>query len=119
MRIRGQSQEAQAARLRNGCCPVHGLGMPQIGRWFYPEEDGTISAFTYVGCPRKDCDIAAKQGHPWGNAYDVFHTKDEILQRSGQEFRNYMRHLRDTFPVDTQPYVQLSQIMARWGEAFE
>lgn len=38
------------ARLRDGGCPTHGIGLAQIG---VDEHKGPVSA-----CPRRDCDFA-------------------------------------------------------------
>lgn len=52
-----QSSSERAKRLQEGRCPVHGLWMPQIDGWHYPE-DG--KRYTLVGCPRSDCAIVAR-----------------------------------------------------------
>jgi hypothetical protein len=69
--VKGQSAEARAERLAKGCCPTHGIGMPQVDIWYYPpgqtrwqggelaEGDETFP-YTIVGCPRRDCDEYAK-----------------------------------------------------------
>lgn len=56
-----QRSEDRKSRLGKGCCPVHGLWMGQIDRW-YEQKHG--KPFTYVGCPRRACKIRAK-------AYDI------------------------------------------------
>jgi hypothetical protein len=61
-------RQKQKVRLRDGRCPVHGLPMPQIGRWHYPRKD---KAFTIVGCPRRDCSVIAKAREPFQN-YELF-----------------------------------------------
>lgn len=53
-----QSPEAQAERLDNGRCLIHGILMTQIGSWYEPI-DGRAQ-YTIVGCPRRDCDQQAK-----------------------------------------------------------
>ncbi len=60
-----QSVADQAKRLNGGRCPVHGLGMGQVDR-YYETDDG--QPFTIVGCPRRDCGIRAKAyglNGPW------------------------------------------------------
>jgi hypothetical protein len=49
---RRQTPVDQIERLANGCCPVHGLFMPQVGSWY--QRPGT-AWFTIVECPRRDC----------------------------------------------------------------
>jgi hypothetical protein len=54
-----QSAEDRARRLENGCCPVHGITMLQVGL----TEDG----LRYIaGCTRKDCDIRGITDEPFG-----------------------------------------------------
>jgi hypothetical protein len=55
---RRQSPMDQIERLyANGCCPVHGLFMPQVATWYqYPGG----AWFTVVECPRQDCAQRAK-----------------------------------------------------------
>ena len=50
-------------RLEQGCCPVHGIGMGQIGCWYYPPD---AEAFTVVQCPRRDCRRLGKTSVPGG-----------------------------------------------------
>lgn len=54
--MKKQSIQDRRLRLGQGRCPVHGLDMPQIDGWCETEQDGQ---FTYVGCPRKDCNVEA------------------------------------------------------------
>lgn len=68
--MKGQNPDAQAERLRAGCCPVHGLRMTQITAW----SDGDDS-WCYVGCPRKDCDIAAKSRTPLAECFEPVQAK--------------------------------------------
>lgn len=63
---RGQSGEAQAERLKNGCCPVHGIPMYQVGRWYKPLDDRP--AYTIVACSRKDCEVIARESAPFQDA---------------------------------------------------
>jgi hypothetical protein len=63
---KGQSPETQAERLGDGCCPIHGIPMSQVGTWYEPV-DGRPS-YTIVGCPRRDCNVLAKQSSPFGAA---------------------------------------------------
>lgn len=63
---RGQTAEMQAERLQRGCCPIHGLAMYQVGRWYEPM-DGRPT-YTIVGCPRQDCGVTAKASSPDGPA---------------------------------------------------
>jgi hypothetical protein len=54
---RRQSLVDQIERLANGCCPVHGLFMPQVASWYLiPGKPW----FTVVECPRRDCLQRAK-----------------------------------------------------------
>lgn len=80
-----QTRADRERRLDQGCCPVHGVGMPQVGQWYYVVESGPPlgvvmsmdeildamklrSAYTIVECPRQDCDIQAKASSPQGPA---------------------------------------------------
>ncbi len=47
-----QSIEDKVARLNDGCCPIHGIGMSQEGNFGDIEEDRAV-----VGCPRGDCNV--------------------------------------------------------------
>src|SRR5918992_1160372 len=58
---RRQSALDQTERLANGCCPVHGLFMPQVAGW---DQLPGQPWFTVGECPRRDCAKRAK-------AYDV------------------------------------------------
>ena len=62
--MRGQSKDAQQARLSENRCPVHGLPMSQIG--LTPIVDG-LQEYV-VACPRKDCGIEAITPSPEGPA---------------------------------------------------
>jgi hypothetical protein len=57
MSRRKQSPTDRLHRLHQGRCPVHGISMPQVDSWYYPEAG---RAYTVVGCPREDCSIRAK-----------------------------------------------------------
>lgn len=81
-RMKGQSVEARLARLADGCCPIHGLGMSQVSVFYddrSPERrdmdwhncdliGGRIRdkrrQYCYVECPRRDCSIVAKAWPP-------------------------------------------------------
>lgn len=65
-------------RLAVNDCPVHGLFMPQISQWVDEGEEH----YTWVGCPRRDCQIAAKTRSIDGPAFDPCHRKDEICDES-------------------------------------
>jgi hypothetical protein len=62
---RRQSPVDQIERLANGCCPVHGMFMPQVAAWYHlPGQPW----FTVVECPCRDCEQRAKAYHvdgPW------------------------------------------------------
>jgi hypothetical protein len=54
--VKKQSVKDRRERLSKGCCPTHGLFMPQIEGWYrFNGKDYTI-----VGCPRKGCGIRAR-----------------------------------------------------------
>ena len=55
--MKRQSVRDRKERLSRGCCPTHGLFMPQIDGWYRPRLG---RQYTVVGCPRKDCHIRAK-----------------------------------------------------------
>ncbi len=58
-----QSAREHTRRLSEGCCPIHGTPMPQIGN------DVIDGQHVYVvGCPRKDCDVQATETEPYGPA---------------------------------------------------
>lgn len=66
---RKQSAKDRENRLSQGCCPIHGIPMPQADSW-YTQEGGTMNGkqYTIVECPRADCEIRAKAFHwegPW------------------------------------------------------
>jgi hypothetical protein len=54
---RRQTPVDQIERLANGCCPVHGIFMPQVGYWY---QLPGAPWFTIVECPRRDCEQRAK-----------------------------------------------------------
>jgi len=63
--MKQQSVKVRRKRLAEGCCPTHGLLMPQIGVW-YKLESGRH--YTIVGCPRNGCRIRARDysvNGPW------------------------------------------------------
>ena len=49
-----QSPQDRLRRLADGCCPIHGIPMSQVGN---TEVNG--KHVFVAGCPRKDCDIEA------------------------------------------------------------
>lgn len=49
-----QSYFDRITRLNDGRCPVHGIGLSQIGR---TGEGANLRSI--VGCGRRDCDISA------------------------------------------------------------
>lgn len=70
-------------RLSQGCCPIHGIPMPQADVWYYVVESGPPLgvpmtevqilqsmkkrlAYTIVMCPRADCGIQARGSEPDG-----------------------------------------------------
>jgi hypothetical protein len=63
--LRGQSAFARARRLRDGCCPIHGVVMYQVDG-FHFDKDGNLvnpepagADYTIVGCTRNGCEIRA------------------------------------------------------------
>lgn len=56
-----QTAKDRFERLKDGCCPIHGIGMSQIGL----EGEGAEQRFL-VGCPRKDCEIKGTSVEPFG-----------------------------------------------------
>ncbi len=60
--MKKQSSSDRKRRLDQGCCPIHGIWMPQIGLNYltYCKECGAPQkSEAVVGCPRKDCEIIA------------------------------------------------------------
>ena len=60
--MRKQSLVDRKKRLDDGCCPIHGLWMPQSGQanFIHCKECGTPKNWdVVVSCPRKDCEIYA------------------------------------------------------------
>ncbi|MNR56650.1 hypothetical protein D3C85_1772630 [compost metagenome] len=51
-----QSASVPHSRLLAGCCPVHGMGMGQVGVWRQNGVEGYL-----VECFRKDCQVQAIQ----------------------------------------------------------
>jgi hypothetical protein len=80
--LKGQSKEAQAARLAKGCCPIHGTGMNQATEWF---ED-----FVFVQCSRSDCGIIAKTREFGGPAFEP--TEDYGVIAKAREQERERRH---------------------------
>lgn len=85
-RIKGQSAAARAARLDRGCCPIHGLPLGQITRYFETPEG---VAFAFADCPRRDCDVICKGFSAWGPFEEVSpdNLPAEVVQRA--------RHLKE------------------------
>jgi len=58
---KGQSPEAQQARLAMQCCPNHGLGLGQVSGWLsFVTEAHQPNDYSLGCCPRADCDVVAK-----------------------------------------------------------
>lgn len=47
-----QSTQDRTERLNKGCCPIHGIDMPQIGH----QGEGN-ARLLLVECTRRDCEI--------------------------------------------------------------
>lgn len=47
-----QSVNDRLERLNKGCCPIHGIDMPQVGQL----GEGSAKRWL-VACPRRDCEI--------------------------------------------------------------
>ena len=73
-----QSRADRLLRLSEGRCPVHGLRMPRVDKWYFvdtdepdidwDEDSADRETYTIFGCPRKDCGIKAKASSfdgPW------------------------------------------------------
>lgn len=58
-----QTVNDRLRRLRAGCCPVHGIRMPQEGNDLINGQHIYI-----VGCPRRDCEVRASQIEAYGEA---------------------------------------------------
>jgi hypothetical protein len=56
IRVAKQSASDRRRRLLAGCCPVHGMGMGQVGVWSQNGVKGSL-----VECFRKDCQVQAIQ----------------------------------------------------------
>jgi len=72
-----QSKQDRLRRLNSGGCPVHNIGMPQVGDWYF---DGDGLDYTIVGCPRYDCNILAHAysgDGPWRIHPDFAYVIDE------------------------------------------
>jgi hypothetical protein len=60
---RKQSREDRLRRLENGCCPIHGIPMHQVGLTSQGDEDDVL----YIAeCDRKDCNIRGTTDEPFG-----------------------------------------------------
>ena len=74
-----QSSSDRLQRLARGCCPIHGVFMSQVDRW-YVEDDGR--RHTIVGCSRKDCNVRAKaygSDGPWEVLPNFAHLFEDAL----------------------------------------
>ncbi len=72
-----QSPDDRLRRLNQGCCPIHGIWMPQVDRW-QERIGGALDGaqVTIVECPRKDCSVqafAASVDGPWELLPDFQH----------------------------------------------
>ena len=79
---RRQSLADRSKRFGEGCCPIHGLFMSQIDRWYYPEDR---EPYTIVGCPRRECNaqaMAESYDGPWEIMPDCAYLLDEVLPPS-------------------------------------
>lgn len=62
--------KAERERLDRGRCPIHGIGLTQIGGFYYRKDGseatykGSRRNFTLVGCPRKECEFTATAKRP-------------------------------------------------------
>lgn len=66
-------------RLSRGCCPVHGIFMPQVGLGCTEKDSGS---YTIVGCPRKSCMIIARTyscDGPWELPENLLSLLDDLL----------------------------------------
>jgi hypothetical protein len=66
---RKQSAFDRSQRIERGCCPIHGIWMPQAANWA-DRIGGALDGahVTIVKCPRRDCGIrayAASFDGPW------------------------------------------------------
>jgi hypothetical protein len=52
-----QSASDRRRRFLAGCCPIHGMGMGQVGLW---RQKGQVVGYL-VGCCRSDCEVQAIQ----------------------------------------------------------
>jgi hypothetical protein len=67
--MKGQSQFSRVARVKGGCCPIHGVPMWQVGGYRYDadgREVGEAASYCLAACPRKDCGITAASRGPDG-----------------------------------------------------
>ena len=74
---RKQSLADRLDRINHGRCPIHGLFMSQVNRWYYP---ANREPYTIVGCPRRDCNARAKANSydgPWEILPECAHLLDE------------------------------------------
>ena len=58
-----QSATDRAKRLANGCCPIHGIPMGQVGL----TELVNDSQLFIAECTRKDCNIQGTTAAPYGS----------------------------------------------------
>lgn len=71
-----QSAKDQAERLSKGCCPIHGIDMPQIGL----VDDGSEQHWL-VECPRRDCEMKGTSVEPSGPVDLLPECKAQIERR--------------------------------------
>jgi hypothetical protein len=51
------ARHSASDRLMAGCCPIHGMGMGQVGLW---RQKGRVAGYL-VECFRQDCEVQAIQ----------------------------------------------------------
>lgn len=91
-----QRKQKQTIRLKEGRCPVHGLPMSQISRWY----DNTRRDYCYGGCPRKDCNVAAKFHEPFGRAFDACQNKWKIESENRWQYLSLLEEDPELFGLD-------------------
>ncbi len=90
-----QSSTERLNRLHEGRCPIHGLAMNQVDRWYYPKER---EPYTIVGCGRGDCEVRAMANSydgPWEIMPDCAYLLDErYIPPPQKRIRNEGRPLK-------------------------
>jgi hypothetical protein len=99
MIAKGQNEDAQAARVAVGCCPVHGLFMSQHSPFLEREEalrfgfDGAPESVCLVHCSRKGCGIWALARGPRDIVRVIRPPEstaaEEFAERRHRQFRNF------------------------------